>query len=107
MVFWIYFWIYTLAVLIIWWFFIIAKIHSLKFKNYQPKIIKITHIITIILIILTLLGYIIILIHSLNWHDNRKTNDTPNENINENIEDDFSDLSEKDIIPNSTWESYF
>ena len=108
MLFWIYFWVYTLIMLFIWWFFIIARIHSLKFKNYQPKIVHITKIITIVLWIFTILGYILIfsLWTSPTTYDIKDTVKQKSE-IEDNI-DNFSDISEKDsIIPNDAGEDYY
>jgi hypothetical protein len=106
--FWIYFWIYTFSMVIIWGFFTIAKIHSLKFKNYQPKIVYLTKIINIVIIILTILWYIFIFVYS--WWKNTYTL----ENINKkktNIEskiDNFSDISEKDdLLPSDVWDDYY
>ena len=106
--FWIYFWFYTFSVIVIWAFFIIAKIHSLKFKNYQPKIVNITNIITIILAILTLIWYILIFVFAwdTNTYDIRETA-KPKWEIQKEI-DNFSDIEEKDIIiPDSAWEDYY
>jgi len=108
MEFWIYFWIYTFSMVVIWGFFIIAKIHSLKFKNYQSKIVDLTRIVNIIMIILTILWYIFIFIYSW-WEDTYTL-----ENINKgktNIEskiDNFSDISEKDdLLPSDVWDDYY
>ena len=101
MEFWIYFWIYSFSLIVIWAFFIIAKIHSLKFKNYQPKIAWYTKIITILLSILTILWYILIFFNT--WSVNTSKVKDENEDkwkIEKQI-DDFSDISEKDEnIPN-------
>ena len=103
MEFWIYFWVYTLSMIIIWWFFIIAKIHSLKFKNYQPKIVDITNIITIILVVFTILGYILIIFFSKspNSYDIRDTVKPVNE------DSWFSNISKDNIIPETAWEDYY
>jgi len=45
----------------VWWFFIVAKIHSYKFKNFSNYIEKVTQILLFTLIILSLLWYIIII----------------------------------------------
>lgn len=108
MEFWIYFWFYSFSVVVIWAFFIIAKIHSLKFKNYQPKIIGHTNIITILLTTLTVLWYILIFFmsSSSNTHEIKVT--SSNKSEVENKIDDFSDISEKDyIIPDTAWEDYY
>jgi Ca2+/H+ antiporter len=54
-------WAYTLFLAMIWWFFIIAKIHAYKFKNLWNKIEPITKILLITLAILSILWYIILI----------------------------------------------
>ena len=54
--------IYTFCLAIVWWFFIIAKIHSCKFKSFQTKIQSITKLLLILLIILSIIWYLIIFI---------------------------------------------
>jgi len=105
--FWIYFGIYSFSVVVIWAFFIIAKIHSLKFKNYQPKIVWYTNLITIILVIFTILWYILIFFSA--WSSNTADiKDTaPKWEVQKQI-DNFSDISEKDVvIPDTAWEDYY
>ena len=59
---WAYFGLYTLFLIIIWWIFIVIKIHAFKFKNFSKHIVRITYLLFIFLIILSLLWYIIIFI---------------------------------------------
>ena len=56
----VYIWLYTLFLIIIWWFFIVARIHAYKFKNFSNNIVKVTNILFIILVILSLLWYWVI-----------------------------------------------
>lgn len=108
MSFWIYFWIYTLSIIIIWWFFIVAKIHSLKFKSYQPKIIWLTNILTIVLSIMSIIWYVLIFIFTgeANTYDLKNTV-TNNWKIESEIWN-FSDISEKDeLIPIDAGENYY
>ncbi len=105
--FWIYFGIYTFSIIVIWAFFIIAKIHSLKFKNYQPTIVWYTKIVTTILTIFTILWYILIFVFAWSSNTYNIKDTAPKTNIQKEI-DDFSDISEKDeIIPDSAWEDYY
>ena len=53
--------IYTLVLVIIWCFFIVAKIHAYKFKNFSNNITKVTKVILILLIVLSILWYLIII----------------------------------------------
>lgn len=55
-----YLWIYTFVLALLWWLFIVAKIHAYKFKNFSLHIIKVTNILLILLIILSISWYIII-----------------------------------------------
>ena len=108
MEFWIYFWVYTFCMIVIWWFFIIAKIHSLKFKSYQPKIIKITSSINLVMIILTILWYISVFMKF--WWTNDYTLEQPQRSDSkiENEISNFDNIStQKEIIGEDVWEDYY
>ncbi len=62
-----YLWIYSLFLIMVWWFFIVAKIHAYKFKNFSNYIEKVTSILLIILILLSLLWYLLIIL-SDDWY---------------------------------------
>lgn len=57
----IYLWAYTLALALFWGLFIVAKIHAYKFKNLSLHITKVTRVFMIISVLLSLIGYAIIL----------------------------------------------
>jgi hypothetical protein len=59
-------WIFTLSIVLLWWLFVVAKIHAYKFKNFSNHIIKVTQFLTIFLIILTIIWYSIILFSTSN-----------------------------------------
>jgi len=52
--------IYIVALLMVWWFFIVARMHTLKFKNFSTHIIPITNFLMIFLIILSISWFIFI-----------------------------------------------
>ena len=52
--------IYIIVLFIVWWFFIVARMHTLKFKNFSTHIVTITNSLMIFLIILSILGFIFI-----------------------------------------------
>lgn len=56
----VFIWAYTLFLALVWWFFIMAKIHAYKFKNFSDKIQSITNLVLFTLIILSILWYILI-----------------------------------------------
>ncbi len=56
----IYLWIYSLFLLALWIFFIIAKIHLYKFKKFSNNIKKVTIVLAITLMFLSILWYILI-----------------------------------------------
>ena len=60
----VYLWIYTFFLAIIAAFFVVIKIHALKFQNFQTVISKILKIICFTLVSLGLIWYIIIYIIS-------------------------------------------
>lgn len=57
--------IYLMFLALIWGFFIVAKIHAYKFKDFSPNIEKITKLLWIALICLTLLGFLIL--YNFKW----------------------------------------
>ena len=60
---------YTLVLALLWWLFIVAKIHAYKFKNFSNNITKVTNILLFFLIFLSLLWYILIFV----WNTNTTT----------------------------------
>lgn len=63
-----YIWIYTFILAMVWWFFIVAKIHSYKFKNFSTNIENVTKILLWFLIFLSLLWYLVIIF----WYDSKE-----------------------------------
>jgi phosphatidylserine synthase len=55
--FWLGFGIYTIFIILIFSFFIVAKIHIYKFRHYNIKIEPVTKLLSIILLVLALIGY--------------------------------------------------
>ncbi len=58
--FYLVLWTYTLSIIVIWWFFVVAKIHAYKFKNFSPHIKKVTFWLTFSLVVMSILGYILV-----------------------------------------------
>ena len=56
----VYIWLYTLVLTFIWWFFIVLRIHAIKFKNFSYNISKVTNTLFVILVLLSIFGYILI-----------------------------------------------
>ena len=86
--------IYIIVLLIAWWFFIVARMHTLKFKNFSTHIVTITNSLMIFLIILSILGFVFI------FYIN-SGNSTYELNIKEKIEKNKS--YENEII----WDDYY
>lgn len=57
--------IYTLFLALIWGFFVVAKIHAYKFKDFSANIEKVTKVLAITLFIISILGYIVI--YNFKW----------------------------------------
>ena len=60
MSFWIAFGIHTLAMLFVWGFFMIAKLHVHKFRNYSVHLAGVLRFMTAFLLIVTILGYVLV-----------------------------------------------
>jgi len=53
-------WVYTIWIALIWWFFIVAKLHAYKFKNFSNYIVPFTNTLFVILWILTIVWYALV-----------------------------------------------
>ena len=60
MLFWILFALFTTSVILFWGFFLIARIHVYKFREYSTRIVPVTNLVFFVLLIVTFLGYIIV-----------------------------------------------
>lgn len=56
----VYIWLYTFVLAIVWAFFIVTKMHSYKFKNFSNNIRKVTTVLFLVLLILSILWYVLI-----------------------------------------------
>lgn len=61
----VFFGIYLIFLALIWGFFIVAKIHTYKFKDFSQNIEKVTKLLLFALIFLSILGFF--LIYNFNW----------------------------------------
>lgn len=61
----VFFGIYLIFLALIWGFFIVAKIHAYKFKDFSQNIEKVTKLLLFTLIFLSILGFF--LIYNFNW----------------------------------------
>ena len=62
----LYFWLYSLFLVILWWFFIIIRIHAIKFKNFQTSIVTSLKALCFFLIFLSISWYIALYM-IINW----------------------------------------
>ena len=56
----VFFGIYLIFLALIWGFFIVAKIHAYKFKDFSQNIEKVTKLLLFTLIFLSILGFFLI-----------------------------------------------
>lgn len=59
----VYLGIYTFWLVVVWALFIVSKIHAYKFKNFSHNIVRVTNVLFIFLLILSILGYLFIFIN--------------------------------------------
>lgn len=78
-----YLWIFTLILALAWGLFIVVKIHAYKFKNFSNNITRITNLLLLFLILLTLTWYITIFlsfsntqvtVNDYSWFDTKEVN---------------------------------
>ena len=55
--FWILFALYTTGLIFVWGFFLVARIHVYKFKEYSTHIVPATKLVFFVLLLLTVFGY--------------------------------------------------
>lgn len=56
----IYLSVYLIIILLIWGLYAVARMHSMKFKNFSTHIVPVTNLLLVILAILSILGFITI-----------------------------------------------
>jgi amino acid transporter len=57
----VYLWLYITLLLWIWWFYTIARMNAMKFKNFSTHITPASNILMIFLIILSIMWFLFIL----------------------------------------------
>lgn len=67
------FWIYTIIMVIVWGFFLVAKIHFYKFRDYSLYITPVTKFMTLFLLFLTVFWYYQIYKYTQDSWDNNTT----------------------------------
>ncbi len=58
MAFWIGFALYSTVVAFVWGFFLVARMHVFKFREYSAHVPKVTRILAIFLLVMTAVGYV-------------------------------------------------
>lgn len=56
----VYMWAYIFTLAILWGFFLIARHHTYKFKNYSTNIVPMTNLLFIFLVALSIFGFFLI-----------------------------------------------
>lgn len=56
----VYIGMYIFVLAILWGFFLVARHHSYKFKNFSKNVAPVTNILLIFLIILSVLGFVLL-----------------------------------------------
>lgn len=64
----IYIAIYVIILFIVWWFYAVARMHIVKYKNFSTHLIPVTNFLMIFLIILSIIGFILVyMLWSSSW----------------------------------------
>lgn len=64
----VYLGFYTFALVLVWWLFIVSRLHSYKFKNFSNHIVKVTNALFVFLLTLSIIGYVFIF---MNYESNQ------------------------------------
>ena len=95
----IYLAIYIIILLIVWGFYAVARMHTLKFKRFSTHIVPVTNFLLIFLIILSILGFVLIFFISPSGSTNSII--SPQKKISDNsIEENTWDDYRQEIIWN-------
>lgn len=57
---WTVFWIYTIFLMFIWWFFAVTYVHAMKFKNFSRILKTVTNLLFISLLAISIIWYIFV-----------------------------------------------
>lgn len=58
--------LYILGLVLVWGFFIIARVHVYKFKQYSTHIVSATKLVFFILLALTIIGFVVVIREYMN-----------------------------------------
>lgn len=56
----IYLAIYIIILLVVWWFYAVARMHTMKFKRFSTHIVPVTNFLLIFLLILSIIGFVLL-----------------------------------------------
>lgn len=60
LVFWMYFAILVTILLLVWSFYLIAKIHIYKFREYSTHVRPVTRFVGLVLLVMTVIGFVVV-----------------------------------------------
>lgn len=100
----VYLGLYIALLLVIWGFYTVARMHTMKFKNFSTHISPVTNILMIFLIILSIIGFILVL--NINWDDSNYELQIK-ENIVENNNSEKNKELEKNYEEEIIWDDYY
>ncbi|MDD2745834.1 MAG: hypothetical protein PHU93_04820 [Candidatus Gracilibacteria bacterium] len=58
--FWMYFAILVTILLLVWSFYLIAKIHIYKFREYSTHVRPVTRFVGLVLLVMTIIGFVVV-----------------------------------------------
>jgi len=90
----LYFWLYTIFLVFIAAFFIIIRIHALKFRNFQTQIVTSLRILCFLLIVFAIIWYIS-LYFILDWGKTYTIEKVENAKTATDIESTINELQEE------------
>lgn len=59
--FWLYFAFLVIILLLVWGFYLVAKIHIYKFREYSTHVRPVTRFVGIVLLVMTVIGFYVVL----------------------------------------------
>ena len=105
----VYLGLYIALLLGIWGFYAVARMHTMKFKNFSTHIAPVTNILMVFLIILSIIWFILVL--NLNWDDStyelQITENTNNSESSSEWQKNNSEWREKNYEQEIIWDDYY
>lgn len=85
----IYLAIYVIILLVVWWFYAVARMHTMKFKRFSTHIVPVTNALLVFLLILSIIGFVLIFFIVPNENSSSTKNTIESNGVEEEAGSDY------------------